>query len=283
MEVFPVDPAKIKPVLSGYIREAESLLMKDPIPSDKSVHDIRVLMKKSRATLKLAASQLDITDYKACNTALREVGRIMRDWREASVSRRTLNKFRNKYPELFERLDSNEPIIAILDRDSMPVADLTGEKIGEIAVLLKNAGYRIRFRSWDKMAPELIVKELDSSFSKAENIFLLSRNNIKPESIHEFRKITKDLLYQLRFFRDVNPSVVKYFSKKLDRIAWYLGKYNDLTQLIKDLSYKSPGLMSDRNMDELVVRIRDRQDDYLSHVWPDAFRIFFKRPFILQV
>jgi hypothetical protein len=38
----------IKPALYGYVREAWSLLDPEAFPDEKKVHDLRVLMKKSR-------------------------------------------------------------------------------------------------------------------------------------------------------------------------------------------------------------------------------------------
>ncbi|HLP74946.1 MAG TPA: hypothetical protein VK155_18725, partial [Bacteroidales bacterium] len=49
----------VKPVLSEYLNEAMVLLKKSPVPDDDSVHDMRVLLKKSRAVLKLIGPQTD--------------------------------------------------------------------------------------------------------------------------------------------------------------------------------------------------------------------------------
>ena len=90
MELDYVKLKEIKPVLAGYIRESQLLLSKTAVPDDNAVHDVRVLMKKSRAALKLAAPQMDkeLTDRDM--VSLREVGRIMCSWRETSVHRKTL-------------------------------------------------------------------------------------------------------------------------------------------------------------------------------------------------
>ena len=61
MELDYVKLKEIKPAIAGYIRESQALLKKSVIPDEKAVHDIRVLMKKSRALLKLTAPQLDET------------------------------------------------------------------------------------------------------------------------------------------------------------------------------------------------------------------------------
>ena len=81
---------EIKPALAGYIRESQALLKKSVIPDEKVVHDVRVLMKKARAVLKLAYPQLDKVYLDRDVAALREVGRIMCSWRETSVQIKTL-------------------------------------------------------------------------------------------------------------------------------------------------------------------------------------------------
>jgi hypothetical protein len=53
-----------------------------------------------------------------------------------------------------------------------------------------------------------------------------------------------------------------------------LGKYNDLTQLVKALAYKYPGNLNGPAMDELIIKIREKQDSYLMKVWPVAYKIF---------
>jgi hypothetical protein len=43
----------IKPELCGYIRDAQLMLDPGKVPGEKTVHDVRVLMKKSRASTSL--------------------------------------------------------------------------------------------------------------------------------------------------------------------------------------------------------------------------------------
>jgi len=50
-----------------------------------------------------------------------------------------------------------------------------------------------------------------------------------PSNIHEFRKRTKDLLYQVRFFSDYNPGHFDKIYERLDVLGSLLGKCNDLT------------------------------------------------------
>ncbi len=59
METDNVKLRDIKPALTGYIRDAQALLRLSPVPDDRAVHDIRVLMKKCRAVMRLISSQID--------------------------------------------------------------------------------------------------------------------------------------------------------------------------------------------------------------------------------
>ncbi len=276
MELDYVKLKEIKPVLAGYIRESQLLLSKTAVPDDNAVHDVRVLMKKSRAALKLAAPQMDkeLTDRDM--VSLREVGRIMCSWRETSVHRKTLKELKKEFPEIFAALSDDETINSILKKTALmtELTDTMKEGMEEINALLNKTGYRIRFYSMNKLDPQLLIRELELTYARVTDIYLTCRNKPKPDDLHEFRKRAKDFLYQLYFFRPLNPSVVKSLEKRLDSLTLSQGRFNDLSQLVKRLDYKYFTGKNQPAMDELVIRIREKQDGYLSEIWPAAYRIF---------
>jgi CHAD domain-containing protein len=276
MELDYVKLKEIKPALAGYVRKSQTLLKKSAIPDEKVVHDVRVLMKKSRAVLKLAASQLEKESFDRDFFAFREAGRLMCSWRETSVHRKTLKELKKEYPEIFARLYENENLAILMTKteadDNVSEEILKGME--QIEYLLKKAGYRIRFQSMNKIDPQLLMKELNLSYTRVVNIYLTCRNNPKPENLHEFRKKVKDFLYQLYFFRPLNLTVIKALEKRLDGMTQNLGKFNDLTQLIKTLGYKYSDSENVAEMDELIIKIREKQDRYLAKVWPSAYKIF---------
>jgi CHAD domain-containing protein len=276
MELDYVKLKEIKPALAGYIRESQTLLKISAVPDEKVVHDVRVFMKKSRAVLKLAGPQLDKESFNRDFVSLREVGRIMRLWRETSVLRKTLKELRKEFPGIFSRLQENEKLVVLLKKTE-PVQEPSEEiKAGlvELNDLLNRTGYRIRFQSMSNIDPQLLIKELEVSYTKVVDIYMICRNSPKPDNLHEFRKKAKDFLYQLYFFRPLNLSVVKALKKKLDSITQNLGKFNDLTQLVKTLGYKYQDTVNLPAMDELIIKIREKQDRYLANVWPSAYKIF---------
>jgi CHAD domain-containing protein len=276
MELDFVKLKEIKPALAEYIRESQTLLKLSVTPDEKVVHDVRVLMKKSRAVLKLVVPQLDKTYLERDVAALREVGRLMCSWRETSVQRKTLKELRKEYPDIFLQLHENELLSILLEKPE-PVLEPSEEIKGvleQINDLLYKTGYRTRFQSMNMIDPQLLIKELELTYNNIADIYLTCRNNPKPETLHRFRKRAKDFLYQLYIFRPLNTSIVKALEKKLDIMTQNLGKYNDLTQLIKVLDYNYKESTNLPAMNELIIKIRERQDRYLAKVWPSAYQIF---------
>ena len=276
MELDYVKLKQIKPAIATYIRESRALLNKSAIPDDRAVHDVRVLMKKSRAILKLAAPQLDRAYHDRNMADLRGVGKMICSLREASVQRKTLKILRKEYPDIFSQLHENEVLSHLLEKQ-VPIAEPSDEikaELEHIDIILNKTGYRIRFQSMNIIDPQTLLKELEFTFIKVTDIYLLCRNNPKPETMHEFRKKAKDFLYQLYIFRSLNPSVIKVLEKKLASMTQNLGKFNDLDQTIIALGYSYKAASNPPAMDELIVKIREKQDRYLSKVWPSAYQIF---------
>ncbi len=267
----------IKPELSSYVRDAYLMLGPDEVPDEKVVHDVRVLLKKSRATMKLLKSQIEEPVFSREYLTYREAGRIMQAWRETSVHRKILRDLRKKHPDVFLHLDNHEKIVELLTKPeiiSTPSLE-TKENIEKIRELLYKSGYRLRFENMNKLDPQLLLKDLENTYITVSECYLTARNASKPANLHEFRKKSKDFLYQLYFFRSLKPKVVKDLEGRLEALSQNLGKFNDLAILIDTLGYKYiPSAESDHSLDELVVIIRNEQDRYLSKMWPEAYRIF---------
>jgi CHAD domain-containing protein len=267
---------EIKPALCGYIMEAQLMLDPDVVSDERVIHDVRVLMKKSRASMKLLKTQMDEASLNREYFTFREVGRIMSTWRENSVHLKLLKDLKRRFPELFFHLKDNEKINLLLSRKEIITEPSLEIKDGlkKIIDLLHKSGYRLRFRSMNNLDPKLIAVELEKTFDTVSTCFLKARNYPKSVNLHEFRKKTKDFLYQLSFFRPLDPKAIKGLEKRLESLGQNLGKYNDYVGLIKSLGYRYPSEEKSTEIDELIVIIKQDQDKYLLKVWPSAFRIF---------
>lgn len=266
---------EIKPELSDYIYRATVLLNDPAFPDDKSVHDIRVLLKKARAVLKLIGPQFT-SDYNHMDIPdLKECAQILSGWRESAVYRKILKNLKAEFPEIFDRLNGNEKITILLRK---PVHSLNTEKTKldteRIHTLLKKVGYRIRLTGMSDADPYKLMDELENSYSIVVESYLAARYKSSVKRLHTLRKKSKDFLYQLYFFRPLNPGPIKKLEHDLQAVARNLGRIHDLEELVKALDYRYPGESQTGEMNELMVRIREKQDKYLRKVWPVASEIF---------
>lgn len=267
---------EIKPALTGYIRDSLVLLNQLPVPDDDAIHDIRVMMKRQRATIKLVKPLLAEEAYQREYLAGREVGRILCSWREMSVLYKTAKALKKENPKLFLKMWDNEKIQSLLRKPYSTWAN-AGEQsksVKEIRARLIKAQYRVRFLNLKEPDISLLLEELGRNYLIAAKAYLDCRNDPRQKLLHEFRKKSKTFLYQLYYFRPLNQPAIKSLEKKLDYLTQNLGKYNDLGQIRDMIGYKYGNPGNTAVMDELAVVIRDKQDKYLSKVWPSAYRIF---------
>jgi CHAD domain-containing protein len=275
-EKEPKQPREIKPALSGYIRDSLVLLSQLPVPDDDAIHDIRVLMKRQRASIRLVKPLLAEEAYRREYLAGREVGRILCSWREMSVLYKTARVLKKENPKLFLKLWDNEKIQSLLRKpfSNWRTAGEQSKSVKEIRARLLKAQYRVRFLNLKDPDIQLLLEELERNYLIAAQAYLACRNEPRQRLLHEFRKKSKTFMYQLYYFRTLNQPAIKSLEKKLDYLTQNLGKYNDLTQITDLFGYKYGNPGNSAVMDELAVVIRDKQDRYLSKVWPTAYRIF---------
>ncbi|MDM8002809.1 MAG: CHAD domain-containing protein [Bacteroidota bacterium] len=266
----------IKTSMADWFSGSLELLAGKPVPGDEAIHDVRVLMKKHRAALKLVQHLLDDDVYRREYGAARETGGQLASWRESAVLRKTVRGLRRDNPELFVRLHDNEKIQRLL-RKQYSTWDEAGEQakvIGEVSDRLRKAQYRLRFLSLKEPDMRQLLTGLEESYRVAAAAYLACRNKPAPKLLHEFRKKSKTFMYQLIFFRHLDQPAVKQIEKKLNTMTQNLGKYNDLVQVMMLTEYRFGAAGNSDSDDELAVVIRDRQDKYLQKVWPVAYRIF---------
>lgn len=267
---------EIKPSMTGYIAGSLMLLAQRPMPDDAAIHDIRVMMKKHRAAVRLARPLLDETVYRREYLAGRETGRILSSWRETAVLRKTAKALKKNNPGLFLRLWDNEQIQSLLRKpfSSWEEAGERAKAVSEVTDQLNRSKHRLRFIGLKEPDYRMLLAELERSYVSAAGAYLKCRNNPKPSLLHEFRKKSKTLMYQLVYFRHLNPSVVKSLEKKLDVMTQNLGRYNDLAQIMALTGYRYGSDGNSEVADELAIVIRDRQDGCLMKVWPMAYQLF---------
>ena len=199
----PRQAKDIKASILSHISDSLVLLSQQPLPDDAAIHDIRVMMKKQRAAVRLARPLLEEAVYNREYLAGRETGRILSTWRETAVLRKTIKVLKKENPGLFLKLWDNEKIQNLLRKpySTWAEAGVQAQAVADVTAQLNKARYRLRFVGLKEPDIRLLLGELDISYRSATAAYLLCRNNTKPRLLHEFRKKCKTFMFQLCYFR----------------------------------------------------------------------------------
>jgi CHAD domain-containing protein len=234
-----------------------------PTPKDagEAIHKARQTYKKCRALLRMMRDAMGYASYYRENIILREMQRELSGIRDAYVQYGLFTQLSEKYPEFgrkawftgvldnarskyhmelnhFLETGKGAEISRYTHSKALQVQQyaLSGEGFG----IIKGGLFRI-YRQGREMGEMVFGQEAD------------------PIEIHNFRKKTKYLQYQLEYLRTISKSLFKAMSSTMEQLTENLGYYNDLhiaCSRIQDYA-EEHHLAHKKSMDLLLGRLRE--------------------------
>jgi CHAD domain-containing protein len=242
-----------------------------------SIHSGRKNLKKLRSALRLVRGELSDDFYRAENRRYRDAGRLLAQSRDAEVKVETLRSLRERFGEELPR-DLADAWLAALERERDEIAGKAasegGSRVAEAraAIAAGRAAiddWPLRDDSW-----QLVEDGLLRSYRRGRRAMNRTRKNPSAENVHEWRKRTKDLWYQLRILRDACKPVLGETADQAHGLADLLGDHHDLAVLVEDLASRE--LPGDR--DAVRTAIDRRQDELLAGAFDTGARLFAEKP-----
>ncbi|HEY5943615.1 MAG TPA: CHAD domain-containing protein [Solirubrobacterales bacterium] len=243
----------------------------------ESIHSGRKDLKKLRSALRLVRGELGDDLYRAENRRYRDAGRLLAQSRDAEVKVETLRSLRERFGEELPR-DLADAWLAALERERDEIAGKAGSEGGSriaearAAIAAGRAAiddWPLRDDSW-----QLVEAGLLSSYRRGRRAMNRTRKNPSAENVHEWRKRTKDLWYQLRILRDAWKPVLGETTDQAHGLADLLGDHHDLAVLVEDLASRE--LPGDR--DAVRTAIDRRQQELLDGAFDTGARLFGEKP-----
>lgn len=202
----------------------------------KRIHEARRCLKRLRATLRLVRTHMDGDTNDAKNMALRNAGRKLSGARDAEV---VLATFERLVPGL------SGPGIARI-RAVLKAAvrkTISPRQLAAIAAAVRASGHTIARMSFAENGWPLIAPGLAKSYASARHTARTLRDDTEIETIHEWRKATKRLLYQLELIRRALGKPQRKILRRLGELCEILGEHHDLhTLATHPATAKSPAL-----------------------------------------
>ena len=241
-----------------------------------ALHDARKDLKKSRSLLRLMRPALTPELYRREMEILRGIARSLSAARDADVLPATLAGLREDCPgevpevayvsletRLLGRANGSDPGRTLGDR----VADLE-------AASRRVEEWPLRDLGWDDL-----VGQLEWSYRRGRRAMGAARREPGDERLHEWRKRTKDLLYQLQLLDAAWPSVLDAYVTQSHRLADLLGDDHDLAVLLAVLGDNGTAPPA---VEPIVRLVRRRRADLQARAWGLGIRLYAEPPKALR-
>jgi len=249
-------------------QEIKQLADEAPDQLVESVHLIRKRLKFLRALVKLTQFCSNEHNYKPSNYILRDTGRTVSECRDAHVRGMLLEEFseneltKNLVDELAE---INNSITKKIESNLLSGRPVFDEIITEISSVELND----YFESIDPDA-NCLIDGLALGYKKSYHAFHSELKSHEADLLHEWRKRTKDLQYQLEALLSSFPDQVPITYDDVCALCEKLGRINDLFMFLEWLdsiedSVEAKNQISDlKNILNQELKILEEQADTMG-------------------
>jgi CHAD domain-containing protein len=222
-----------------------------------TVHEVRKHLKKLRAAMRLAISEIGKKEHAREDRCVRKIGKLVSDLRDAHVRLQTLIQLRaetakgpehNPFPRIEELLS--------LERESFSAAFAGWQK--QAIPKLERAGERLSKWPLTGVTWKQICAVVAKSYGRGQNRLAKAIKKRDPESFHVWRMRVKELWYQLRILRPLNRLVLEKIASDAKTLGELLGRAHDFAFLLARLDREGGDQMLYDELVQLQKLIRKR-------------------------
>lgn len=260
---------ELSDIFNNTIHEIEFLANQAPNQIVEFVHLIRKRLKFLRAFVKLTRFCTDEENYKPINYLLRDCGRTISDCRDAHVRGLLLTEFtkNSSMKILIERLsDINNSTIEEIEKDLLSGTTIFDKLIDE----LSNIQIRQYFESM-KPNNKCLISGLSLGYEKSYTAYHSELKSHEADLLHEWRKRTKDLQYQLEALLESMPDQLPPSYDDVAALCEILGRINDLFMFMEWLHSVEDSIKEGKKLKKLRKKLKkelktlEDQADKMGH------------------
>jgi CHAD domain-containing protein len=242
-----------------------------------AVHAARKAVKRERALLRLSRDAISSSRRREENAALRDAARRLSETRDAEVVVQVLDdlshRFAGQLPEsaftaFRERLAARRNSA----RSRLHDPTLSATVVDELsAVRLRIADWRLKRGGW-----KALDGGLRRTYRRGRDAFEQARAEPDVTHLHEWRKRSKDLWYELRLLGPVCGHAVRGQAKDAHELSDLLGDDHDLAVLRQTLIQLGGDVPAD--LDAVLGLIDVRRDQLQTQALHVGERVYAEKP-----
>lgn len=226
---------------------------------DKAIHDARVCVKRIRAVLRLTRYSLGKHVYVEENKAYRDAARLLSKVRDGAAMIEIVDKLTERFSDHLSK-DAFDSLRAQLLRSKREADRLTATE--GAASALHQA--RERVNEWpDADRQSALIKGLRRVFKQGHAAFAAAYPEPTVDSLHEWRKQVKHLLYQIQILQPLWPGPMKAMRSELKTLGKLLNEDHDLA-ILREKVLEQESDSEDRTEVEALVELVDRRRNELQ-------------------
>lgn len=263
-------------IFDNATQEIKELTVQAPDQIVESVHLIRKRLKFLRAFVKLTQFCTEEKKYKPIKYILRDSGRTISDCRDAHVRGLLLTEL-SQNPStnrlVKELIDINDSITKEVEM-SLLSGKSTFDEVNEKISHEQIAEY------FELLGPDTdcLIEGLSRGYEKSYHAFHSELKSHEADLLHEWRKRTKDLQYQLEALLDSIPDRLEPPYEEVTALCELLGRINDLFMFLEWLDSLKASIEAKNQLNKL----RDKLDIELQELENQADKmghsLFVKTP-----
>jgi len=273
-----------EPFLAGLSRVADSQVDKAlqhlPRPADpeEAIHDIRKRCKKIRAAWRLVRDEAGDQAYKKRNRYYRDTARMLSDLRDATASVESLDMLEERFGDAVYKSAFNEVRAALEERRDqlLPGPEQQVILFKQVQRRLEKGREKLNAIPGSTKNWKHTVKSVRRTYTRARDWQLELRKKPTAEGIHQWRKRTKYLRYQLRLLKEVWKPLFNPWRKQLHQLSDYQGDHHDLHELKAILQTLDQVSADSRRA--LLALVAQHQQYCFSMAMPLGERLFAEKP-----
>jgi CHAD domain-containing protein len=250
-------PDGLKRVFREQVQSALELCRHPAKERGVTVHEVRKHLKKLRAAMRLAISEVGKNCHAREDRCVRKIGKLVSDLRDAQVRLQTLIQLRaetakgpkdNPFPRIEELLS--------LERESFSAAFAGWQK----QAIPQLERVEARFLKWplESLTWKQICGAVGKIYKRGQRGLAKTINDPEPENFHAWRKRVKDLWYQLRILQPLNRVVLEEMAHDAEVLGELLGREHDFDFLWTRLEKESGDEAMRDELAQLQKLIRKR-------------------------
>jgi len=249
--------------------------------TDQTVHEVRLELKRARATLRLLRKCIGVDAYRRENASMRDAARPLTTVRDANVLLETLRRLAHA-----AQANQKEPFVRhlyrVLRRERRDVRQRLRQKdVAAAAAALGAVKRRLQGVSETRLNQAALGAGVKRAFKSGRKAFARVRQRPTDESLHEWRKQTKYLANQLEIVLPLSPKRLVKSCKRSSRLAKRLGEDHDLALLSDKIHHYATGPNAASQNDavaELISRLARQRKALQRKAYQLGRRLYCAKP-----